>query len=181
MRDWAGLLSLALLLGACAQPTGDHGFSIRSVDLRPGYQQVHVRLQQELAFSRDAIEAIEHGVPLTVTLEAELRDAHNLSLLADLQSHFVIQYLPLSEHYRLSGPEPGDVRNYPRLRHALAALGDVELDFRTGPLAPGHYELRTRLRLDNGRMPAPMRLPALLSVRWQHDSEWSTWPFDIEA
>ena len=42
-------------------------------------------------------------------------------------------------------------------------------------------KLRTRLRLDESRLPAPMRLPTWFSAQWQHDSEWSTWPFEISA
>ncbi len=40
----------------------------------------------------------------------------------------------------------------------------------------GAYELRTRVILDESRLPTPMQLPALFSSQWQHNSEWSTWP-----
>ena len=35
--------------------------------------------------------------------------------------------------------------------------------------------------IDTRGLPAPMRLPALLSAGWQHQSEWSAWPFEITA
>ncbi|MDX1697988.1 MAG: DUF4390 domain-containing protein [Thiohalobacterales bacterium] len=154
---------------------------MRALDIRPGHQSIQARLGQELILSREAIEAIQHGVPLTLTLELELRDARDLTLLADDQRHFVIHYLPLSEHFQLSGLPDEAVESFPRLRHVLAALSGLDLDFQTGPLAPGSYELRARMRLDSRRLPAPMRLPALLSAGWRHQSEWTTWPFVINA
>jgi hypothetical protein len=181
MRACSGLLSLALLLGACSQPSGDSGFRIQSLEIFPGYQNIRAQLNQHLALSRDAVEAIEHGVPLTMTLDLELRDSHDLSLLASEVRHYVIQYLPLSEHFTLTREDNGEVSNFPRLRHALAALSRLDLVMKTGALAPGEYEIRARMRLDNERLPAPMRLPALLASGWQHQSEWSTWPFVISA
>lgn len=184
-RTWTGsitlfcasLLSAGLVLGGCDRSGSDFGFTARSVTLQPGYQQVLASLQQELVLSTNAVEALDHGVPLTLRIEMELRDSLTLTLLAEDVQRFEIRYLPLSEHYELRGPGQEEVRNYPRLRHVLAALSSIRLDLVTGALAPGDYEFRIRTRLDNGRLPAPMRLPALFSARWHHDSEWSTWPF----
>lgn len=181
MRGCASLFSLTLLLAGCGQPQGDFGFRIAAVQLSPGYQKIQARFEQDLSFSREAVEALEHGVTLTVTLDMELRDAATLTLLSEHEEHYQIRYLPLSERYQLSGGQNPLLQTYPRLRHALAALGTVDADFRTGALAPGRYEFRTRVYLDPERMPAPMRLPALLSPQWRHDSDWTTWPFQISA
>lgn len=181
MRACISLFSLAMLMGGCHEPTGDFGFRIDKVEARVGYQVVHARLQQRLSLSREATSAIEHGVPLELSVDLELRDARSLAMLADQQHRFVIRYLPLSRHYQLADLSGGDAETFPRLRHALAALATMELRLRTGPLAPGRYELRARTRLEQSSMPAPMRLPALLSAQWRHDSEWSTWPLVINA
>ncbi len=181
MPLYVSLFSLVVLLCACVQTEGDYGFRIQAVLVSPGYQKIAARYRQDLRLSSDAVEALEHGVPLTMQLQLELRDANTLMLLADENLRFVIRYLPLIQHYELAGPGDGDIRTFVRLRHALKELANVELDFRTGPLAPGSYEFRARTRLENTRLPAPMRLPALFSDQWQHDSEWSTWPFDISA
>lgn len=181
MRACSSLLSLALLLGGCGEPSREFGFRIDAVDAQPGYQVVHARLEQRLLLSPEASEALEHGVPLEVAVELQLRDAHSLTLLATQQHRYVIRYLPLSRHYQLTDLSQGTAETFPRLRHALAALARLELPLGTGPLAPGQYELRARTRLEHSSMPAPMRLPALLSAQWRHDSEWSTWPIVIGA
>ena len=180
-RLFVSLFSLAVLLCACAQPGGDYGFRIQEVLLSPGYQEIAARYRQDLRLSQDAVEALEHGVPLTIQLQMELRDANTLTLLADESRRFVIRYRPLVQRYELSGPGEDNPRTFPRLRHVLKDLADVDLDLKTGPLVPGRYEFRARTRLENTRLPAPMRLPARFSDQWQHDSEWSTWPFEIGA
>jgi hypothetical protein len=63
----------------------------------------------------------------------------------------------------------------------LAVIDELNVQLSTGPLPMGSYELRTRIRLDESRLPTPMQLPAWFSRQWQHDSEWSVWPFEISA
>lgn len=181
MRSCASVLSLFLALGGCTEPTGAYGFRIDAVQLRPGYQQIGAAFNQQLRLSGEAVQALQNGVPLTVRLDMELRDSDTLTRLADDSHRFEIRYLPLSQHYQLTGPVAERVRTFPRLRHVLAALSSVELTLGTGALAPGRYELRTRTSLENSRLPAPMRLPALFSKQWRHDTEWSTWPFEISV
>jgi len=181
MRSCASIASAVLLLAGCVQSSGDYGFRILDVQIRPAYQRLSTRYTQELTLSGEAVEALEHGVPLTVQLDMELRDSQTLTLLADQTRRFEIRYLPLTQTYRLSGLDDGSQQDFPRLRHALGDLSRLDLDFSTGPLAPGLYEFRVRTRIDERRLPAPMRLPARFSAQWQHDSEWTTWPFEISA
>jgi hypothetical protein len=175
------LLSLALLLTGCTKSSGDYGFQISNVSVSTGHQKIHARYSQNLKLSRDAIAALENGVPLTLSLDMELRDAFTLTLLADDSRHYGIRFLPLNQVYELSFPDGSETRNFPRLRHVMAEMANLNIDFRTGPLAPGSYEYRARIRLDNSSLPAPMHLPALFSSEWKHDSGWSTWPFEINA
>ena len=178
---FASLFSIAVLLSGCAKAGSDYGFHIKDVRVSSGYQKVLARFQQDLSLSREAIDALEKGVPLTVLLDMELRDSITLTLLADDSRHYEISFKPLSQVYQLKGPAAGDIKNFPRLRHVMNELASIRVDFATGPLAPGPYEFRSRIRLDNARLPAPMHLPALFSSQWKHDSEWSTWPFEINA
>jgi len=180
MRLSASLLSLWLLV-ACTRADDGYGFAINNVVVNPGYKVLAVNYDQSLALSREAIEALENGVALTVQIEMELRDTQSLTRLSHSYRRFEIRYLPLLQQYQLTDVADQSPRNYPRLRHALAALSRLDLELKTSPLAPGTYEFRVRTQLDNNRLPAPMRLPTRFSSQWQHDSEWSTWPFEISA
>ena len=139
-----------------------------------------VRFEQNLSLSPEAREALVHGVPLTVGVELVLRGARTQTRVKKKTFHYEIRYLPLSEHYQLSGPTESSMQTFPRLRHVLAELGNLQLSLETGALPSGEYELLARSFLDKQKMPPPMRLPVLFSPRWNHESAWTSWPLDIE-
>ena len=183
MRFYAKLLSLAVFaLTGCGQPEAlDYTFVIKNVTVRPAYQSLDVHLQQDLELSTQARAALEHGVTLTIRLELELRSDENMIVVHNEAKDFQLRYLPLSERYQLSEEETGDLRVFSRLRHMLAAMNDFIVKMPTGPLPSGGYELRTRISLDERRLPTPMQLPAWFSSQWRHDSEWSVWPFSVNV
>ncbi len=183
MRFYTSLLSVTvLLLASCSKPAAvDYGFVIKNVTVSNAYQALSVRVQQDLQLSTQAREALEHGVALTIVLELELHNDNRLMVVRKDTRQYQLRYLPLSERYQLSGGEHDDMQVFPRLRHVLAEISNVDIKIATGPLLPGSYELRSRVSLDETRLPAPMQLPAWLSSEWRHDSEWSVWPFEINA
>jgi hypothetical protein len=173
---------LTLLLMACGEDqVTDFGFSINRVDASPAYRSVNVRMRQKLELSPQAQSALEHGVTLTIELELEVRTDTDTNLVRREAKRYQLRYLPLSERYQLSSDVSRESQVFPRLRHALAAIGESDLRLETGPLAPGGYELRTRIHLDWRSLPAPMLIPAWFSSSWRHDSEWSVWPFKVNA
>lgn len=167
-------------LAACAG--GDQGgrFEISDVQTHWSNGRLSVRFRQDLSLSGEARNALAHGVPLTVGVELVLRDSGNRTRVHRNESRYEIRYLPLSERYQLSDPVTQSIQTFPRLRHALSELGSLQITFETGALPGGEYELLARSFLDKRRMPPPMRLPALFSPRWQHESHWTTWPLNIE-
>ena len=34
--------------------------------------------------------------------------------------------------------------------------------------------------LDKRKMPPPMRLPVMFSQKWDHESDWTSWPLEVE-
>lgn len=183
MRFYASLLSLAVfvLVGCGQHEAPGYTFIIKNVTIRQAYQSLDIRLQQGLELSTQARTALEHGVTLTIRLQLELRSDDNMIVVHNEAKDFQLRYLPLSERYQLSEEETGDSRAFSRLRHMLAAMNDFTVRMPTGPLPSGGYELRTRISLDERRLPTPMQLPAWFSSQWQHDSEWSVWPFNVNV
>ena len=177
-----GLIFTGLILAGCGRNDAvDYGFTIKNVEIGRAYQSLNIDLRQELQLSQEAREALEHGVTLFINLELELHSISHMIVERSDSRRFQLRYLPLSERYQLSEEENGKLRAFSRLRHLLAAIDEIYVQMSTGPLPPGNYELRTRISLDESRLPTPMQLPALFSPQWQHDSEWSVWPFEISV
>ena len=77
MPFYISLLSLlALCAAGCSQGETEHGFHIHNVVVRQDVRRLHLTLTQDLRFSREAVNALRHGVPLTLSLDLELREAH---------------------------------------------------------------------------------------------------------
>ena len=176
----AGLLAILAAVAGCGSAATGGQFEISAVEARWASGRLDIRCEQSLRLSETARNALGRGVPLTVELDLVLRRAVNQAELARKRSDYEIRFLPMSEHYQVSRLADGQVRTYPRLRHALAGLGRLELSIDTGVLPAGDYELLARTRLDRGRMPPPMRLPVLFDGRWAHASPWTAWPLVID-
>jgi hypothetical protein len=175
------LAALALFtLPACSRQPHGGSFEINGVDARWASGRIDIHLDQDLQLSEEARRALRHGVPLTLEVELVLRDARTQTRVQQHNSLYEIRYLPLSERFQLSGPEQQDTRTFPRLRHALSDLGRLDVSFETGVLPSGEYELLARCFLDKSRMPPPMRLPVMFSREWDHESDWTSWPLEVE-
>lgn len=168
-------MSIAWVTAGCAPTGGSFGIHIDTLEARTAHTGVDVRAHQEISLSREAREALRHGVPLRIRVDLTMRADGQWRPAEENTFIYEIRYLPLSDHYQLTGPRSDSgVTTYPRLRHVLAELGDVELNLPIANATPGEYEVRMRSRLDRSAMPAPMQLPTLLSPNWNHDSGWVT-------
>jgi hypothetical protein len=177
------LFWLALvLIGAtgCGRPAEGGLFAIERVEAHWANGRLEGRCQLGLRLSAAARDALRHGVPLTVELELILRNTGDQTRVGTETGRYEIRYLPLSEHYQVSGLGEGQTGTFPRLRHALAELASLDFSIDTGALPAGEYELLARSRLDHASMPPPMRLPALFDPGWKHASQWSSWPLTID-
>ncbi|MBT8058067.1 MAG: DUF4390 domain-containing protein [Xanthomonadales bacterium] len=172
-------LWLVLLLTACGGPGEGGRFEIERVDSRWANGTLEVNLEQSLELSREARNALDHGVALTVEVELILRNAGSQTRVGNGLWSYEIRYLPLSQYYQVTELDREAVLTFPRLRHALAELSRLRLELETGALPAGDYELLARSNLDKNRMPPPMRLPATFSARWLHESTWTAWPMAI--
>lgn len=171
-RSLAALL-IAWLTAGCTPSTEDFGIRVDSLDARATANGVDVRAHQEIRLSAEAREALRHGVPLRLRIDVSVRERGEWAVSEEGTFTYEIRYLPLSDHYQLEGPETdAQARTFPRLRHVLSTLGDVQLSLAQPITHAGSYEIRMRSRLDRSGMPGPLQLPALLSPGWNHDSGW---------
>ena len=170
-----------LLLAGCSPAARDFGFSLERIETHVTADALEVVVYQKLVLSREARNALDHGVPLAIQTELVLRQAGSRGDIKQIHRNFQIHYLPLSDRYQLTTIQPFRVNTYPRLRHVLAELTRVRFSLPAKSVPSGKYEVRVRSFLDKRHMPPPMRLPMLFSSQWQHDSGWRSWPLKLAS
>ena len=172
------LLAITLpWLQACGPRDDSFGIQLESIDASQRAGMLTINARQDVRLSEDARSALRNGVPLRFRVDLALEPSGG-----SVERQFFVyevRYLPLSDHYQLSGPLPGEMpRTFPRLRHALAALGEIDLRLSEAGEDPGAYRLSLRSRLDRSALPGPMQLPAFLSSQWRLDSGWVSEEFN---
>jgi hypothetical protein len=128
-----------------------------------------------LVFSSTMLEALDRGIPLTLSMElcADARGATRLIELRRLE----LRYLPLAQQYQWLETETGTRRTFPRRTQLLAALDHVRLALPApwADVAAG-TPLTFTLNLDRRALPGPLRLPSLLAREWRLPEARYAWP-----
>lgn len=134
------------------------------------------------AFSDEALEALENGVPLTLLVHIQVRRAAAWiweDSLTDIQLRYAIRYKPLSERYEVYRLPGNEGRSFVGRDAAIAALGEIRnLQLvEASRLSPDDtYEVQIRAELDIEELPLPLRPMAYLRPSWKLGSSWTKWP-----
>jgi hypothetical protein len=134
--------------------------------------------------SEQALQALHNSVPLTISLEIEVREPRSYLWdvrLARLRRDFRIDHHPLTDGFVIDDLITGIRQSFTSLDDTLAALGHVTqmaVVERRRLESPAHYRVFLRATLDLEALPAPLRLRAYFSSGWQLSSGWFKWDFD---
>jgi hypothetical protein len=161
------LLPWLLLLGAC-----HGGGSIESARIVRTPEPV-LDASLRLRPSTQMLAALDRGVALTLRLRLRTVDAMPA---LDTSRRIELRYLPLAQQYQLRDLDSGQMRYFARQPQLLAALDRVRLplDASWAGLADGTI-CTLALALDVNALPAPLRLPALLSSSWRMNPPEHRW------
>ncbi len=171
-----------MLLLVTLQALGeDGGFKVRSASstLADGVYYADARIDYQL--SRDALEALQSGLSLTVELQFELARVRRLwpdETIAELRQSYRLQYQPLSESYVLRNLNTGQQTNHRTLFAALAEMGQVEdLPLIDAALLDedSNYEAALRAVLNWEALPGPLRFLFFWSDGLRLESDWYRW------
>ncbi|NKN32063.1 DUF4390 domain-containing protein [Marichromatium bheemlicum] len=179
---WTTLILGALLAWVSAAAAGEE-FQVQRLDTRLDDEGGY-RLSAEIdyAFSAEALEALDNGVPLTVLVHIQVRRSGAWlweDSLADLQLRRAIRYKPLSERYQVYTLPDTEGRSFVSREAALRALGellDIHLLSADRLAADSDYEVRLRTALEIEALPLPLRPMAYLKPAWKLSSGWTQWP-----
>jgi hypothetical protein len=188
-RGVAAVLRLCLaflalgLAGASSPARGeprDERFEVRSAYLELGGGVWHLNARLQMGLSPAARRAIEEGVPVTLTLVAEIRRVRRMlrdETVASLEQRWILQYHALSQRFLVTSANSGQQDSYTTLVLALEALADIHrlpaVD--ENLLLKGRrYDVNLRATADIGGLPETLK--ALMFWRdWSRSTEWYAW------
>ena len=175
------LAGAVLMLAALPAFGEDGGFQVRSASstLSNGVYYVDARIDYQL--SRDALEALQSGLSLTVELQFELARVRRLwpdETIAELRQSYRLSYQPLSESYVLRNLNTAQQTNHRTLFAALAAMGQISgLPLIDAALLDesSTYEAALRAILNWEALPGPLRFLFFWSDGLRLESDWYRW------
>jgi hypothetical protein len=178
------LIFLMLTFGMPAHALADDtGFRIMRAELplRQGQHQLDVDI--DYGFSNAVIDALDHGVPLTLVIKLDVVrekawpwDAYVLQE----RKNFEIRFYSLTKNYQLTLLDTGDKRSFVSLNSLVRQMSKLSIVLeKAGRLIHGeHYQARVAVTLDIEALPLPLRPIAYFSPVWYLSSPWYTWTFE---
>lgn len=136
--------------------------------------------------SQAVLEALDHGVPVTLVVATRVHPVHAVLASSDqTRNHrYEIRYLPLTEHYQLTELKTETVTSYPRLRLLIQALAQsrfLDTQLIQSDVSDRTWHLQSRADIDRERLPAPMQLSVWSDPMWQSQSDWFDWRVDMDS
>ncbi len=131
-------------------------------------------------FSDKVIEALQHGVPITLELHMQVRKQGAWLWekdLAETRLRYQISYHALASVYQVLDLQTNTKENFVTREIAVNALGEINSMpvVRHDQMEKGKiYLVGLKTSLDLDALPLPMRPLAYLSPSWNQSSEWRT-------
>lgn len=168
-----GLLALMAMVGCASNEASDgNRLSVRSASIVSTLAGPVLELSLDCHLGETLRNALDHGIPLTLTLRLSNDDR---SIQA--QRRVELRYFPLSRRYVLRDRDRSDILRSAiapaYVLDALAALR-VPLD-RELTSMPSGQRWHIDVHLDRNTLPGALRLPALLLSDWQLRAPEYTW------
>ena len=180
MRGLAGMRSLVFALLTCGWTAALAGgeVEVNTVVAEFINDILHVSSAQRLAFSDEALEALESGIPLTLEFNVEVRRERRYvwdKVLTETTQRFRIERHSLSDRYLVTNVTTGDRESFYGVIDAVDSLQQIEklpvAERRALPLNEPVL-VALRVRLDRDALPAPIRATGWFSSAWKMESDW---------
>lgn len=173
--------ALLMVLGLATPAAHGAEFTVRSASTRLVNHVYLLSTSIDFQFSKQALSALESGVPLTIRLDIVVQRKRSYWFdedIANLEQRYRIYYHALSGQYLVRNLNSGATTAYHTLRNALAGLGTItDLPLLDEKLVePGeHYEVELRASLEIEALPSPLRPLAYINPAWHLGSGWHSW------
>lgn len=171
---------LAVLLLCCATLARAEGSILvktAGFDLVDEVYQVHAEF--DVNFNASIEDALNKGVPLSLTIEFDLTRPRWYWLdetVASAEQQIRISYHALTKQYRMQiRDQQKTFASLGELKGELAHLQDWRVVERAQLKKRYTYDARLRMKLDLSQLPKPLQVNALTSKEWNMESDWYRW------
>lgn len=159
----------------------NYGFLVKRAELVSVGDSYVLNADVDYRFSEAAIDALEHGVPLTVVARLKIKRQRDYWLdetVLSASRRFRIRYHPLAKTFQLLQENSGVPQNFAGLSALLDAMGEIR-GWEVTPasaLEKGNiYWANLAVSLDTEALPLPLRPVAYVSPSWYLGSPWFQW------
>ncbi len=180
----AWILGFLFLVNGLSPAIGaDFGFRVLQARLTQQSDALALSANIDYRFSPAAVDALRHGVPLTVAVTARILQPRHWfwdEVLWCKRLDFRLQYYPLAQSYQVVDEGNRVQRSFVTLKAALEALGvlqEVPLKAPRRKLTPkDEVYVSLGVKLDIEKLPWALRPLAYLSPQWRLASSEYQWP-----
>ncbi len=157
------------------------GFIVENAELIAAESDYLLDADIEFHFSKEALKALEHGIPLQIDIEMVAKQTRKWlwdKTIRETALNMRLEHHPLSNHYLITDLNTGIKRHFKYLQNALDFLGTIKrypLFARSALDKNKSYTAQVRARLNTESLPAPLRLTAYLAADWRLSSPWFKW------
>ena len=184
MNLFGPLLFLCALLCAGESSAADYGIEVERAEVVELQQHYVLNADIDYRFSPRALDALQNGVPLTVTVTVKLfryrKYVWNKTIVSR-RIRYRLSYHALPRRFRVVSESLGKQQNFANLEDSLVAMGQI----RDVPLlgvaeisAKDSYIAQMKVSLDIEALPLPLRSVAYVIPQWYISSAWYKWPLE---
>ena len=157
-------------------------FKVRRVEiwLQDGIYELDTDI--DYRFNGTVLEALEHGVPLTLEVHIRVRRKDSWFWekdVMDLRQYRVLRFHALTGLYEVLDLDQEKSQSFVTRDAAISYLGEILMssvvdkkEFKAGE----KYLLELRTQLDIESLPLTLRPQAYLDPNWNLSSKWNSWP-----
>jgi len=188
-KGGSALLQMTLLLAhflilPWAHAADKDGFWIKDAKVKLVEGIYYLDANIDFDFDAANIEAIKHGVPVTVEVQIKVLRSRNYlwgEEIAHLNQEYQVRYHALSERFLVLNFNSGQQLSFHTWEEAMTALGTLTaipvLD-KSLLTSNDKYQVRIRAILDVEALPIPLRPLAYLSPLWSMANGWYSCPLE---
>ena len=166
-------LTAAWLFFALALPADDYGIFIREARLDKRGDLTFLSADVDYRFSPAAIDALEHGIALTLILELTVSRERAYwfdETVITERRNIELRYHPLAKSFQIADLDSGAVQSFA----SFSAVTDTLSRIRGWPIQNAEsldshqtYLARLELTLDVESLPLPLRAEAYIDPNWR--------------